>query len=144
MPQQRIKGQSTVISVLLDGSLQAKIDTIKSCEITYELETTESDYLGETVTRYDTLFKGMSIKIEGDMTSRQVIDVTDSIVKRAQNRVGGAVRIDIATTFLFPNGDIVTINIPDVQFDSIPINTGGRKEYVSFTWTGKAGEYDLL
>lgn len=144
MPQSRLKGQDTIITVLKDGDLQAKIDSITNTEVTFELDILTENYLGETSERYDTIFKGMTFKVEGHMTNKQAIEVSDSIVAKAQRRAGGAVRIDMATTLIFPNGDLVTISVPDLSFQSIPITQGGREEYVSFSWEGKASEYELI
>lgn len=144
MPQQRIKGQETVMTVLKDGELQARIDSISNSEIVFELDVLAEDYIGETSERYDTIFKGMTVKIEGHMTNKQVIDLADSVVAKAQRRSGGATRIDIAMTLIFPGGDLVTISVPDVSWQSIPVTNGGRAEYVNFSMEGKASEFELI
>lgn len=144
MPQQRIKGQETIITIIKDGDLQARIDSISDSEISFDLEILEEGYLGETGNRFDAIFNGMTIRLTGHLTNKQMIDLTEAIVNRAKRRAGGAGRIDIATTLVFPGGDLVNIGIPDVQFGAFPFNTGGRSEYVQFTIEGKASDFEIF
>lgn len=144
MPQQRIKGQETVVTVMLDGQLQARVDSITDAEVTFELEILEEGYLGETANRYDSIFNGMTIRAVGHLTNTQLITLAEAIVSRAQRRAGGAVRIDMALSLVFPGGDLITIAIPDVQFQSIPVSDGGREEYVQWTLEAKASEFELI
>ena len=144
MPQQRIKGQETLITVQQDGVPKLRVDTISDTECIFELDILQEGYIGETSDRFDSIFKGMTVRVSGHMTNRQVIDIADAIAQRAQRRAGGAVRFDLTTTLVFPNGDIVSILVPDVHFQSVPITTGSREDYVGFSWEGKASEYELI
>lgn len=144
MPQQRIKGQETIITILQDGDLRSRIDSITDAEVTFDLEILEEGYLGETSNRFDAIFNGMSIKLTGHLTNKQFIDFTQAVVARAQRRQGGAVQIDIATTLVFPGGDLVNIAIPDIQLGGVPFSDGGREEYVEWTLEGKASEFDIF
>jgi hypothetical protein len=144
MSAQRIKGQEVSISIILDGSLQTRIDTIQSADIEFEMELLEEGYLGETSDRVDSVFKLVSLTLEGHVNSQAYLELADAIVKRAQRRVGGAVRIDVVGSFAFPNGDFPSLLLPDVQFDSIPLSIGGRNEFVSITLTGKSSSYKII
>lgn len=144
MPLQRIKGQETLITVQQDGVPKLRVDTISDTEVIFELDILQEGYIGETSDRFDAVFKGMTIRLTGHMTNREVIDIADAIAKRAQRRAGGAVRFDVTTTLIFPNGDLVSILVPDVQFQSIPITTSSREDYVQFSWEGKASDYKLI
>ena len=144
MPLQRLKGQETVVTILKDGELQLRIDSISDAEVTFELEILEEGYLGETSNRFDSIFNGMTIRATGHLTNTQLITLADAIVSRAQRRAGGAVRVDMAMSLVFPGGDLVTIAIPDAQFQSIPISDGGREEYVEWTLEAKASEFELI
>lgn len=144
MAEQRIKGQETILTIVKDGELQARIDAVTETEITLMLETTEEGYLGETSNRYDTLFKGCKIRSSGHMANRQIIDFANDIVRKAQRRSGGAIRIDMSTTFVFPNGDLVTVAFSGLEFGEIPFNVGGRGEYVTWSLEGMTGDYDLI
>lgn len=144
MVQQRIKGQETVVTILSDGEFQARIDSIASAEITFELEVLEEGYLGETSNRYDSIFNGMSLSLSGHLTNRQFIQLSQAIVNRAQRRTGAAARIDVGLTLAFPGGDLVTLAIPDVQFGPIPFNDSSRSDYVEFTLEGSSSEFEII
>jgi len=144
MPQQRIKGQEVSISIIQDGSLLTRIETIQSATIEFVLDQLEEGYLGEVSNRYDAIFNGVKVEVEGHLTNQQAIELAEAIVARAQRRAGGAVRLDVAGSFAFPNGDFPTIAIADVYFESVPFEIGGRDEYVSFSLTGMASDYRIL
>jgi hypothetical protein len=144
MPQQRIKGQEVAMSILQDGQLLTRIETISSSTIEFELDQLEEGYLGEVSMRYDSIFNGVSVALKGHMTNMQAIDLAQAIVARAQRRSGGAVRIDVVGSFAFPNGDFPTICISDVYFESVPFEIGGRDEYLEFSLSGKASEFSVI
>lgn len=141
---QRLKGQDTIVSILKDGDLQARIDSVQSCEVSFDLDLLEEDYLGDVASRFDAIFKGCTVRITIHHTNRQAIDMIDAIVKKAQRRAGGATQIDVATTLVFPNGDLVTIGLIDVSFGPTGVNTGGRAEYTESSFEGKSSDYELL
>ena len=144
MPTQRIKGQEVYVSVLVDGSLQTRIDSIQSSDFEFELDLNEEGYLGETSDRFDSIYKGVSFTLEGHATNQQFLELTKAIISRAQRREGAPTRVDVAGSFAFPGGDFPTLAITDVQFESIPISIGGRNEYVQFTLTGKGSDFQIL
>jgi hypothetical protein len=78
------------------------------------------------------------------MSKKDLIKLADKIVKRAKRRVGGVLRIDMLTTLVFPEGDLISIGIRDVQFAPIPISIASRTDYVTITLDGKASEYELI
>jgi hypothetical protein len=141
MANNRILGQECAIIILQDGDILAKIDTISSAEIEFEMELIEEGYLGEKSNRVDSVFNTMRVKIEGRCNSQAYITLADSIVARAQRRDGAPIRIDIVGSFRFDNGDFPSICIPDVHFQGIPFNIGARNEHVSFSLEGKASGY---
>ena len=144
MASKRLKGQNTVISILKDGELQARIDSITSTEVTFEMEILTDDFLGDTSERYDTVYNGYSVSIEAQMSNAQIIDLSDSIVNRARNRTGGVSRIDVATTFFFDEGDVRTFSLIDLQFESIPFSSGGRKDFTTVKLSAKGSDYETL
>lgn len=144
MPDQRIKGQEVVMSIIVDGQLETRIDSIQSAEITLRFDKLEEDYLGETTTRYDEIYKGIDISIDMHLTNQQAFVVGDAIRQRATRRAGGATRIDVSGTFAFPNGDFPTIAAVDVFFEDFPVSIGARDEYVSVTLSGSASDLEFI
>lgn len=144
MPDQRIKGQEVFVAVIIDGQLETRIDAVQSATITPKFEKLEEDYIGETTTRYDEIYKGVDVSLELHLTNQQAMILATAIRQRAKRRAGGATRIDVSGSFLFPGGDFPTLAIPDVFFEDIPFEVGGRSEYVNVTLTGSASDYELL
>lgn len=141
---QRVKGQEVSIAITVDGALQTQIDTIQSAEMEMEQDLLEEGYLGETSDRVDSVFKLMRIQLTGHANSQAYFELADAIARRSQRRAGGLVRLDIVGSFAFPNGDFPSVIIPDVFFEGIPFNIGGRDEYVEFTLSGKASNYKII
>lgn len=144
MAELRIKGQETAVTIIQDGEPQLQITAIKNTDISFDLEQLEEGYLGETFNRMDSVFNTMSIKLEAHMVRKDLITLADRIVARAKRRVGGVIRIDVLTTLVFPEGDLIAIGIRDVQFAPIPISIASRTDYVTQTLDGKASEYELI
>lgn len=141
---QRIKGQEVSLTITVDGALQTQIDTIQNAEVEFEQDLIEEGYLGETSDRVDSVFKLMRVQVVGHANSQAYLELADSIARRSQRRAGGLVRVDIIGSFAFPNGDFPSLIIPDVFFEGIPFNIGGRDEYVEFTLSGKASNYKII
>ena len=140
----RIKGQEVALSITVDGALQTTIDTIQSAEMEFELDLLEEGYLGETSDRVDSIYKLMRVNLEGHVSNRGYVELADAIVQRAQRRAGAAIRIDVVGTFRFPDDTTMSILIPDVYFEAIPLSVGGRAEFVGFTLAGKARGYQFI
>ena len=140
---QRVKGQETTVLVIIDGELRQRIDTIQSFDLDFELDLLEEGYLGEVANRFDSIFNGCKVEMVGHMTSREMLDVADVIVGRAQHRTGGATRIAISVTLEFDNGDLPSVLLSDVFFETVPFSNGSRDEYVEFTLSGKCSNYQI-
>ncbi len=61
----RLKGREVSVQLIIDGKPQANIGPI-----TIDTEIKLNDYLGETTTDFDSVFKGCVIKLEGKVTSK--------------------------------------------------------------------------
>lgn len=144
MANQRIKGQETELSVVVDGAVQSQLtDAIQSFEFTQEAETLEEGYLGEKSNRYDSIYKGYSFSIGLHNSSGGVFDFLNTLRDRDQRRTPGVV-INIKTTLNFPSGERKRIILTDAFFDSAGLSFGGRSEYGTTTLTGKGTEYRVL
>ena len=141
---QRIKGQEVIISIIVDGELQTRIDSIQDASIEFDLEILNEGYLGETADRYDEIFNGVSFECSYHLSNQQALILAQAIANKAQRRAGGAVRIDVAGTFAFPNGDFPSLLLPDLSFGAIPFDVGGRGEYVKGSLTGKGSGFKIV
>ena len=144
MAELRIKGQETQVVIVEDGDPQLRISSIKNTDLTFNLEKLKEGYLGETFDRLDSVFSSVAMRLDLHLVRKDLIVLADKIVQRAKRRVGGVVRIDMLTNFVFPEGDIIAIAVRDVQFGEIPLSIGGRTEYVQLSLDGEASEYELV
>ena len=144
MSELRIKGQETQVTVIQDGDPLLQITAIRNTDISFDLEQIEEGYIGETFNRMDSIFNTVSVKLELHLVRKDVILLSGRIVDRAKRRVGGVTRIDVLTTFVFPEGDLLGIGISDVQFAPIPISIASRSDYVTLTLDGKASEFEFI
>jgi hypothetical protein len=133
MPNERISGQDTVISILVDGRPLNEITAVKSHEITAGFKVTEEEYCGETSPRFDEFFTGIKGRLEFDVESAEALSIIDLLITRARNRAI-TTKITIKTVLQFPNGDRAMVNISDdVAFSDVPLSFGGRSEYGKMT-----------
>lgn len=142
MPQ-RIKGQEIQILVISAGNLLSRITDIQSSELTFELEILEEGYIGKKSNDFDMIFNGVTVKMEAHMSNDQAITLAQAIVDRAQRRTGEGARIDVVHVYQFDDGRVVTITVPNLQFQSVPLNNGGRAEYLSVSFEAKSSEFEI-
>ena len=127
---QRIKGQETEIILIVNSIPIDTLTEVKSCDFSYDLETMSEGYLGETTDRKDSVFKGISGKMQIHLSNPSVFEVIAACVDKARRRTPGT-RINVKATFNWPSGRRARVVIPDVEFGAFPINNGGRAEYVT-------------
>jgi hypothetical protein len=129
---QRIKGQEVEIVVLQDGAPQDSLTCCRSVELTFKTELIEESYLGEKTNRYDSIFKGVSGKLEFHIETPEIFNVVQAIVDKAQRRTPG-MRLNIKTTLNFPSGRKAKVLVADIEVGEMPINFGSRSDYGSFS-----------
>lgn len=137
MANQRISGQDTQVSIVVDDEVVDEISAIKSFDVTWKFSTKSEEYVGETGPRKDDFFEGLSGRIELDMESTAILTLIDIIQTRAQNRSLNT-RISIKTVLQFPDGDRAMINIPNTFYSDIPLNFGSRTDYGKSTLSWEA------
>lgn len=144
MPLRRLKGQETRVQILENGEPLFAIDTIKQSNFDFNFEKLQEGYLGETFDRFDEVFNGLDVGLTVHMATADAIDLAFRIRDRAQNRIGGGLRIDLLTTLIFPGGDIRGMAARDIFFEPIPIQFNSRKEFVSLELKGSCSEADRI
>lgn len=142
MADQRIKGQESVILIQKDGELQDKIDTISDAEVEFQSNILNEAYLSEASERFDSIFVGMRIRATGHMANDAWLKLTEDLINKQQRR-GPDIRVDMTTVLRFPNGLVIAILIPDLSFGSVPMNIGGREEYISFQFEAQASGFKI-
>jgi hypothetical protein len=140
---QRIKGQEVEIVMLVDGQPRDNLTMARSMDITWKTEMLQEGYLGETTDRYDTIFKGISGKIEFNTDSPEIFNIIRLIVEKARRREPGT-RFNIKATLNYPSGQKARIIVPDVEFGELPISFGSRGDYGTFSLDYGASEAKVL
>lgn len=140
---QRIKGQEVEVVILQDGLPQDNLTFARSIELTFKTDMLQEGYLGETTDRYDTIFKGVSGRLEFHFDSATPVAIVNSIVDKARRRVPGT-RFNIKAVLNFPSGRRARVVVRDVEFGELPIKFGGRADYGTFNLDFGASEAQVL
>lgn len=137
---QRIAGQDTSVTIVVDGIPIKTITAVRSFDVTWKFSIKTEEYIGETSPRKDDFFEGLSGKIEIDMENSDALTLVQTIQARAQNRAIST-RIGVKTTLQFPDGDRAIINIPNTFYSDIPMSFGSRTDYgkMTLSWEAEAG-----
>lgn len=143
MASQRIKGQEISVVIIQDSVPLDAITDIRSFEFSYELEQKDDGFLGETTNRKDSVFKGISGRMELHTSNKDVFKLIQSAVDKARRRTPGT-HINIKASFNYPNGDRARVTIPDVEFGAFPINTSSRSDFVTVGVAFSASEARVI
>jgi len=136
---QRILGQNTSVIIVVDSAPQTEINSIRSFSFNYELELKDEGYLGETSNRKDSVFKGIKFDMEMHLANNAAFQLIKTAIDKAQRRTPG-VRINVKTSFTWPNGDRAVVAFNDVEFGPFPVNTNSRTDYVTLKIEGACSE----
>lgn len=140
---QRIKGQECEIIMIADSKPLDTITTIKNFEFSFLLEILSEGYMGETTERKDSIFKGISGKLDLHIENQSILTFAQLVVDKARRREAG-VQVNIKSTLNFPNGQRPRIVIPSVEFGEMPFGFGGRSEYLNVTLNYAAAEAQVI
>ncbi len=131
--EKRIKGQEVVIGISGPQGNIGSIDAVQSFEVDHEIDILSEGYLGEVAERKDEIFMGISGKLEMHIAKVDYLRFMQQVIDKAQRRIPATTVFNITATLSFPDGRRARVNYRDVSFGTIPLNVGGRDEYVSST-----------
>lgn len=141
----RLKGQETDIRMLRNGSPTQVAKATSNFSMTDELEVLEEEYIGETTSRYDDIYKGTSFNFEIHLEDGAPFDLRTQAIGRAQRRGGeAAARFDIAFVGGLPDGTIKSLTLVDVKFGSVETTVGGRSEFVTMKFEGSCSSVQTI
>ena len=136
---QRIKGQDTVVQIVVNGVLQAELTDIQSFHVALNLELLQQGYLGETTDRYDEIFKGAHFDFEMHHHSSDYAVFNQQLIARARRQAPNTV-INVSSQLNFPNGQVVNVLFSDSYFGTPDQTTPSRADYVKTKYEGACGE----
>lgn len=140
----RLKGQEIYVFVVIDDKLEDRLGPFLDLDVTLRKEVIEAEYLGETTTAFDSVFKGCQLALKGHMRGAHWLKLVDQDVRRARNMTGGVLRIDLSATFVFPGGKIVPYTFRDLQCGDHKITISDRKSYVEHTLDAYCSEQPTI
>jgi hypothetical protein len=141
MAEQRIKGQEVTVSVQGPDGTEDGLDINASVEFVFDIETLSESYLGETSDRKDELYRGVTGNMEYHMARGSYFDFVQKVVDRARRRSPASEQFNITASLQFPSGERRRIQVQDVFFGQLPLNVGGRQEYVQGTVNWECSEF---
>lgn len=138
----RIRGEEVQIRVTRNGVLERTLTAIKSMTFTAKFAIIDRGYLGESTPRKDDIFQGVGIGLEFDQESSDAWDLIDFVKRRATRRGDQAkLKVNLSFVAIFPNGQRPRITTPDLKFNPMSINVGGREEYVGQTIAAECDDF---
>ncbi len=139
----RIKGQEVELLLINNGRPESTITLVKNFEFTPELEILTEGYLGQTTEQKDSIFMGISGKMDVHFENQDILKFMGSIIDKARRRLPGS-QINIKATLNFPNGQRPRVLLPRVEFGPMPMNFGGRKEFGSVNLAFEGSEINFI
>ena len=143
MAQQRIRGQEIEVLVVVNGAPKTNMTSVRSFEVTLNTEVMSEGYLGETTERKDSIYKGVSGKIELHFDNQEVMKVYQAIVDKARRRTPGT-KINIKATLNFPGGQRPRVLISDCEFGPMPLSFGSRSDYGTASLDFEASDVSFM
>jgi len=141
---ERVRGQENFILINVDNQLVDRIDSITEFEYTAEHDIQEENFLGETQPRFDSIAKGTSISISGQLANDEFFKLQQAITAVAERRTATRTQIDIGSSYVFPNGDLVNLAFRNCFFGAVPVTTGSREDFVSWSLEGKCQRVERI
>lgn len=132
---QRIKGQEVRVTMVAPTGTVEAIGSggVSSFELEFKTEILSEGYLGETTERKDDIFKGVSGRMEIHLDRQSYFRFVQAVTDRSQRRSAAEARFNVLTSLTFPNGERPRVLLEDIFFGPLPVNVGGRDEYVAAT-----------
>lgn len=129
-----LKGQDITLSIVVDGALKSELgNNIVSLEVNEDGELIEDEFLGDTASTFDHVFKGWRLTLTTQTRSTEWEDFCDAMRKAMQYQPGGAVQVDIIEARRYPDtGVIETMTYQNVKRAPVRRSAGSRTDRVTF------------
>lgn len=140
---QRVKGQEIFLRLVVNNKVNDQIGPFLDLEVELRKEIIEGEYLGQTTTYFDDVFKGCQLKAKYHMRNAKILKIIDQDIRRARYMTGALVRLDMIADIVFP-GLVVPYRFLDCRLDTHPITVSDRKAYLEGTMTMFCSEQPTL
>jgi hypothetical protein len=140
---QRVKGQEIFLNIVVNNKIDDKLGPFLDLEVEFRKEIIEGEYIGQTTTYFDDVFKGCQLKAKYHMRNAKMLKLIDMDIRRARYQAGALVRLDVVATIAFP-GLALPWKFLDIRLDSHPVTVSDRKAYLEGTLTMFCSEQPTL
>lgn len=130
---QRVKGQEARITFTSPAGAETALSAIQSFEFEVQTEILSEGYLGETTERKDDIFKGTRGRCTLHIESQDYLRFVERVKNRSQRRTPADAKFSAVCALQLPNGQRPRVLIDDLFFGPLPVNIGGRDEYIEAT-----------
>lgn len=139
----RVLGQDTELLVIQGNVPLENLLEVRSFEMEISLEILRETYLGRTTDDYDTVFRGVSFRLDAHFGSTAALQFIAAARDKARNREF-TTKINIKTAIQFPSGERPIILLPNVALGPIPLGFPGRTEYGTIGLSGNVSDFKYL
>lgn len=139
----RLKGQEVNVDLIVDGELQSGLGPNTSFNAEFMLDILSEGYIGEATERKDSIFKGIKGGMTVHINDSAALKFIEAIVDKARRRTPG-VKVNAKASFNFPNGQVVRVIFPDMEFGALPLDFGSREDYGELELEWECAEYRIL
>lgn len=130
---QRVKGQEVRVTFTSPAGTETALSAVQSFEFEVQTEILSEGYLGETTERKDDIFKGTRGRMTIHIENQDYFRFVERVKNRSQRRTPSDARFSAVCAFQLPNGQRPRALLEDLFFGPLPVNVGGRDEYVEAT-----------
>lgn len=139
MAETRIRGQEVVMRLTRGGNTESTLTAIKDFTCTFDFQTLEEGYLGETNKRFDMIVNGCSGSFTIDLESPDHFTFLAFLTDVASRRVDpNQQQVNAVTRYQFSNGAVGRLSISNMVFDPIALAAPARDAYVNASYSYKA------
>ena len=139
----RLLGQDVQIRLTLGGTPLTTVTAVKNFVFETRQRILTEQYLGETQNRQDSIFDEVGGSFVVHPEDPEILKFQKALADKAIARSANEQQVSISFRVTFPSKKVAKIVIPEVEFDPVPFNVGGRDAYVDMTFTYKAEKYTL-
>ncbi|RJO64870.1 MAG: hypothetical protein C4523_17710 [Myxococcales bacterium] len=124
-----LRGDAVDISVEVNGQTKEVFTCAKSIDTTFNVDTEQVGYLGQSTDRTEEVFNGANATIELDQNTPEYLKLISFFVGRARQRLPG-VKVNVSAKYTFPTGETQTVILQDVKARNPQLTAKSRRERV--------------
>lgn len=141
---QRVKGLEVEFSVISPAGREESLGDVVSCSVEFQMDILTQGLLGEGSERRDDIFRGVRIEMEVQLERGDFPSFINRVTTRAKRRSPASDQFNALMTLAMPDGTRPRISVEDLFFGSLPLNVGGRDEYVTLRVEAEASDGRFL